>query len=130
MASVRSLILARADPVEEVLSTILALCYKMGKAKAACQHLHGRLMQIFNELQTMDKNKYPKTHWTSSRLLWQPFLAYLQRYAGKKLVFRIVEHWAITTELLQVNETIAALFGTLGVATSTPWRDLWDDELL
>ncbi|EGZ28996.1 hypothetical protein PHYSODRAFT_294340 [Phytophthora sojae] len=57
------------------------------------------------------------------------FFRYLHRYRGKGIVYRVVEHWTIVNDLLQINQDVTKVFELCGISSKSFWRDEGGDEV-
>jgi hypothetical protein len=103
----------------------------MEEAQTACVNLHTRLIEILQELQSMEcTGKLPSASSLEEFVTATTrFLRYLRRFGGKGLVFRIVEHWTITSDLLEINQDVSKLYELFEIAGSVNWKDDWDDDI-
>jgi hypothetical protein len=131
MLSTAELVVPGAGPIEQALAEMLELCDGMEEAQAVCGRLHTRLVGIFRELQRMERmGKLPSASSLEEFVAAATMLfRCLHRYGGKDLVFRIVKHSSIMSDLVEIEHDVAKLYEVFGIADSLHWEDDWEDDI-
>ncbi|KAE9000293.1 hypothetical protein PR001_g18824 [Phytophthora rubi] len=99
----------------------------MKEATHACKRLHARLGVVFNTLENTKVDDANGVCQTSVEVV-SKFLQFLERYHGKELVHRVVEHSTMMDQLRYLHEEVAMLFELLNIAPASNWGEEWEED--
>lgn len=122
-----------AGALAAALASVFALCGDMKEGRDPCSRLAGRLRDVVDELRRMEAlgQRPPSQAVDKCARVVGDYLRFLQRYAAKSLVSRVVRHGRMMDELLKVQEDVVALFRMLNlaaVAAMMQWKSEWEAD--
>ncbi|GMF53126.1 unnamed protein product [Phytophthora fragariaefolia] len=125
MCPSRSLVVTGVGSMAEALSMIKKLSDDMKEIKPACKRLCDRVEDVFAVLQSDHSNDQ---HEQKAAEVITKYHQFLNRYQGKELVHRVVEHSTMMDQLRQLHEEVAALFELLSIKPVGNWGEEWEED--
>ncbi|KAE8996381.1 hypothetical protein PR002_g19337 [Phytophthora rubi] len=127
---VHLLVPGRATPVAQVLATCEQKCTEMREAQPVCQHLHSRLVGIFDVLQRRCSvgSSLVGDVFTKFSTLVSEFIDFLEHYGEQSLVYRVIKQRTIVDKLQEINEKVGEVFNLVGMVTSLSWKEQFEQD--
>ncbi|EGZ29038.1 hypothetical protein PHYSODRAFT_294372 [Phytophthora sojae] len=132
MVSVAHLLVpGRTLSVPQALATCEQQCAHMREAQPACQHLHSRLVDIFDTIHRRSSvgNPHHPEVLMKFAILVSSFVDFLERYDGQSLVYRVIKQPSIVDELREINEKIGEVFNSVGMVTTMSWKEQFGEDI-
>jgi serine/threonine protein kinase len=134
MGVLPDLVVPGSGTVAQALASISQQCAEMKEAESTVKRIHQRLEGLSTELTKLEKKKrvVPPDALNKYVAAVSSTLLYMERYRGKKLVFRLMKHQGMNDELRRINEEIDEILRVLGFVKAKSfgaWKQPFEDDL-